>query len=135
MSSIPPTVPPPPGGGSYVPPPPPPPSGAGGSSDRTLFLILSYVWLLSLIPLFVKKDDREIQWHAKNGLVMAIVYTAIQIIISIAAHMSSAFACLTMLIPCLLFIAYAVVQVVCIVKAVNGQRMRIPMLTDFAEKM
>ena len=58
MSSIPPTVPPPPGGGSYVPPPPPPPSGAGGSSDRTLFLILSYVWLLSLIPFFVKKEDR-----------------------------------------------------------------------------
>ena len=35
-------------------------------------LVLSYLWLASLIPLFTKKDDSEIQWHAKNGLALAI---------------------------------------------------------------
>src|SRR5207237_342824 len=66
------TPPPPPGGGSYTPPPPPPPPPAGGGtapgSDRTLMVVLSYLWILALIPLLTKKDDKEVQWHAKNGL-------------------------------------------------------------------
>ncbi len=136
MSSIPPTVPPPPGGGSYVPPPPPPPSGAGGSSDRTLFLVLSYVWLLSLIPLFVKKEDREIQWHAKNGLVLfgaEVVWVIIQTAISFA-HIPM-LGCVTGIVGCIIWIGFIALSIVCIVKAVNGQRFRIPMLTDMAEKM
>src|ERR1051326_1481972 len=64
------TPPPPPGGGSYSPPPPPPPPPGGGAapgSDRTIMVILSYLWILFLIPLLTKKDDSEVQWHAKNG--------------------------------------------------------------------
>ena len=64
------TPPPPPPGGSYTPPPPPPPLPPGGtapSSDRTIMLVLSYVGILCLIPLLTKKDDPEVQWHAKNG--------------------------------------------------------------------
>jgi hypothetical protein len=33
-------------------------------------LVLSYLGLLALIPLLMEKDDREIQWHAKHGLVL-----------------------------------------------------------------
>ena len=75
--TVPPSTPPPPGGsytplpppgGSYTPPPPPPGGGAtGGSSERTLMIVLSYLWILCLIPLLTRKDDSEIQWHAKNG--------------------------------------------------------------------
>src|ERR1043166_3780256 len=63
------TPPPPPGGGSYSPPPPPPPGGGGAApgSDRTIMVILAYLWILFLIPLLTKKDDPEVQWHAKNG--------------------------------------------------------------------
>jgi len=68
----PPPPPPPPPGGSYTPPPPPPPGGTPGgaapNSDRTIMVILSYLWILGLIPLLAKKDDPEVQWHAKNGL-------------------------------------------------------------------
>ena len=72
--TVPPATPPPPGSGrSYTPPPPPPPGGGGAGapgSDRTLMVALSYLWILALIPLLTKKDDREVQWHAKNGLVL-----------------------------------------------------------------
>ena len=137
MSEMPPTVPPstPPPGGSYTPPPPPPMGMAPQSSDRTIMLVLSYLWLLSLIPFFVKKDDAEVQWHAKNGLVMAIAYTAIEIIFWGIGHFFPLVGCLTAFIPCAIFIAYLVVQIIAIVKAVGGQRFRVPMLTDFAEKM
>src|SRR5436305_15235149 len=71
---------------SYPPPPPPsypplPPSGE--SPNRKVMVILAYLWLLALIPFLVEKNDREVQWHAKNGLVLTaaefIVWFAIWI--------------------------------------------------------
>ena len=134
MSSIPPTTPPPPGG-SYV-PPPPPPAGSGGSSDRAIFLVLSYLGILCLIPYFVKKDDAEVQWHAKNGLVLfgaEVVWVIIQTAITFA-HVPM-LGCVTGIVGCIVWIGFIALSIVCIVKAVNGQRFRIPMLTDMAEKM
>jgi uncharacterized membrane protein len=135
--TVPPATPPPPGGGSYTPPPPPPslPPGGAPNSDRTVMLVLSYAWLLSLIPLFTKKDDAEIQWHAKNGVVMAALVTAIDIVFWIIGYFFPLLGCLVSFVPCLLFIGYLVLQIMCIMKAINGQRMRVPVLTDFAEKM
>src|SRR5205823_3807031 len=66
----PPPPPPPPPGGSYTPPPPPPPGAPAPNSDRTIMLVLSYLGILCLIPLLMKKDDPEVQWHAKNGTVL-----------------------------------------------------------------
>lgn len=136
MSSIPPTTPPPPGGGSYVPPPPPPPSGTGAGGDRAIFLVLSYLGILSLIPYFVKKDDPEVQWHAKNGLVLfgaEVVWVVVQIAIGFL-HIPM-LGCVTGIVGCIVWIGFIALSIVCIVKAVNGQRFRIPMLTDMAEKM
>src|ERR1043165_7349782 len=92
MSTVPPSTPPP--GGTYTPPPPPPPPPVGGgpapgSSDRSAMIVLSYLSLLCLIPLLTKKDDPEVQWHAKNGLcfvifdiVVLIGWTIIHLVIS-----------------------------------------------------
>lgn len=131
-----PHVPPPPGG-SYTPPPPPPPSagGAAGGGDRTLMLILAYAWFLSIIPLVTRKDDREIQWHAKNGLVLAIVYTAVECVFWIFGHFFPLAACLISIVPCAIAVGYLVLIIMAIMKATSGQRLRIPMLSDYADKM
>jgi uncharacterized membrane protein len=139
MSEIPPpSVPPatPPGGGTYTPPPPPPPGGgASGSSDRTLMLVLSYLWLLSIVPLLIKKDDSEVQWHAKNGLVWAIAITVIDILFSVVGHFFPFVGCLVSFVPCLLGIGYLVVCIIAIMKALKGERLRLPVLTEMSEKM
>lgn len=140
--TIPPATPPPPGGGPYTPPPPPPPYGGGPgvgggvpSSDRTLMLVLSYAWLLSLIPLFTKRDDAEVQWHAKNGLVIAAIETIIMILWEISRRFFPWFTCLVSFIPCLLILGLFALSIVGMIKAINGQRFRIPVLTDFAENL
>jgi uncharacterized membrane protein len=144
MSEMPPSsyTPPPPGGGSYTPPPPPPPPIGGptgptgpASSDRTLMLVLSYLWFLSLIPLTQKKDDPEVQWHAKNGFVMAIVSTACSAIVFIVGMFSSMLAMALSCINCFIGLAYLIFTIICIMKALSGQRYRVPVLTDYAEKM
>lgn len=142
MTEIPPTIPPagtPPTGGSYTPPPPPPPPPSGpapGGDDRTLMLVLSYIGILGLIPLIIKKDDREIQWHAKNGLALFVAYIVIIIVWSIVNNfLPAALGCALSFVGCGLWIGYIALCVLAIMKAVNGQRFRIPVISDFADKM
>ena len=137
--TVPPVPPPPPGGGAYTPPPPPPPGGTTpGSSDRTLMVVLSYLWILALIPLLAKKDDREVQWHAKNGLALLVAEIAIQLllwVVGLFIPASVGLGCGIATLQCLVWIGFLVLRVICIVKGVAGQRYRVPAISDFADKM
>lgn len=142
MTEIPPTVPPsgvPPTGGSYTPPPPPPPPPGGpapSNSDRTVMLVLSYLGLLALIPLITKKDDREVQWHAKNGLAIFVAFVVIQVVwMILQTVLPSMVSCALSLVGCGIGVGYLVVIILAIMKAVNGERLRIPAVSDFADKM
>lgn len=142
--TVPPATPPPPGGGSYTPPPPPPPTGGGygggapASSDRTLWIVLSYLGILSLIPYFAKKDDpdQEVRWHAKNGLGLFIAEVIVwAVFMALGFALRNSFAgCGIGVIQCVLWIGFLVISIICIIKGINGQRYRIPVVTDFAEK-
>ena len=143
MSTVPPNT-PPPSGGSYTPPPPPggsytpPPSGGGpasGSSDRTLMVILSYLWILFLVPLLTKKDDAEIQWHAKNGTAIFGTEIVVWILFFVIHRFVGALACGLSVIQCVVWLGFLGLRIMCIVKGVGGQRFRIPIITDFAEKI
>lgn len=137
MSDMPPT------GGSYTPPPPPPPPPAapgggapGASSDRTIMLVLSYLGILALIPLLTKKDDNEVQWHAKNGLSLFVAWIALWVVFWIVGMiLPSAVGCALTIVECGLSIGFLVIVILCIMKAVNGERFRIPVISDFADKM
>src|SRR3954466_14125065 len=106
--------PPPPPGGSYTPPPPPPP-GAAPSSDRTIMLVLSYLGILALIPLLVKKDDKEVQWHAKNGLGLTVAWILLWIVIAIIERfMPGVVSCGIAVIHCVLALGFLAVIVLAI---------------------
>ncbi|HET7435500.1 MAG TPA: DUF4870 domain-containing protein [Thermoanaerobaculia bacterium] len=144
--TVPPATPPPPGGGSYTPPPPPPPPGGGGytppggsSGDRTLWVVLSYLGILSLIPYLAKKDDpdQEIRWHARNGLALFLVELIVWIVLFVLSFVlprGMGMGCGVSAIQCVASLGFLVISIICIVKAVGGQRYRIPVITDFAEK-
>ncbi len=138
-SYTPPPPPPPPPGGSYTPPPPPPPGAAAPGGDRTIMVVLSYLWILALIPLLTKKDDPEVQWHAKNGLALVGAEIVIWIVFMIAGFalrgILASLGCGLAVVECVVWIGFLVVRILCIVKGVGGQRFRIPVITDMAEKM
>lgn len=144
--TVPPVIPPPPGGGSYTPPPPPPggsytppPGGGAGApgSDRTLMIVLAYLWLLALIPLLTKKDDSEVQWHAKNGVALLGAEIVVWIAFMIVNMMlrSTMLGCGLATIQCVIWLAFLVLHIMAIVKGVSGQRLRVPVVSDFADKM
>jgi uncharacterized membrane protein len=99
-------------------------------------LVLSYLGLLCLIPLLTKKDDPEIQWHAKNGtgLLGAEILWAIIGFILMFVHIPF-LGCGISMISCVVWLGFLAISIIAIMKAVKGERFRIPVVTDFAEKM
>ena len=116
--------------------PPTPPAGSGGavSQNRTIMIVLSYLGILALIPLLVEKDDKEVQWHAKHGLVLMVAELFLWIVISIVIGPLGIFGCIAALFTPLLALGQLILHIMCIVKGINGQRLIIPGLSDFAEK-
>ena len=111
---------------------PPPPLPAGdASSNRSVMLILSYLWILALIPLLMEQDDQDVRWHAKHGLVLLGAEIAAFLAIGVLSGLSGGLGCL--LVP-LAQLGVLVFHVVCISKALKGQRLLIPELSDFADK-
>ena len=130
-----------------APPPPPPPAEPPlrepvakevVSENRNVMIVLAYLWLLALIPLLVDKEDREVQWHAKHGLVLTVaevvVMIGLQVVVMILSAISGGLGCVfTLLIP-IFMLAILIVHVLCIVKGINGQRFLIPGVSEFADK-
>lgn len=138
-----PTVPPGPPPASPPPPPPPVAPGGGGgtvSPNRGVMIVLSYLGLLALIPLLVEKDDKEVQWHAKHGLVLMVAEFVVLIavwILSFIITLATAgldLGCSGCILVWLFIIAVGVLQIMCIVKGVNGQRMIVPGISQYADR-
>jgi uncharacterized membrane protein len=134
-----PTVPPPP---SYNPPPPPPPYSGGPagpgtvSPNRNLMIVLSYLWILAVVPLVAEKDDREVQWHAKHGLVLLVAEIILWVVLTVISMATASFDCgiTGCMLHSLVWIVVLVVRILAIVKGINGQRLIIPGISDFASK-
>jgi uncharacterized membrane protein len=124
------------------PPPDPPPQEAKAkevvSENRNVMIVLSYLWLLALIPLLVEKEDREVQWHAKHGLVLTVVEVVVmigfQILVMILGAVSGGLGCIFSLLIPILLLVILIVHVLCIVKGINGQRFLIPGVSEFADR-
>ncbi len=118
-----------------TPPPPPvtPPTTPAGpaSSNRSVMIVLSYLWILALIPFLMEQDDKDVRWHAKHGLVLLGAEIAAFIAIGILSGLSGGLGCL--LVP-LAQLGILVFHVVCIAKALEGERLLVPGLSDFADK-
>lgn len=111
------------------------PGASNPSSNRTVMIVLSYLWLLALIPLLVEKDDKEVQWHAKHGIVLMVAELVLWVTLNIITIPLGMFlGCLLALLFPILFLAEIALHVMCIVKGVNGSRLIIPGLSQYADK-
>lgn len=117
-------------GAPAPPPPPPPPPVPASGSNRSVMLVLAYLGVLALIPLLTEKNDREVQWHAKHGLVFFVAYLILTVALMIASFVVGFFGMLQ--IP--LWLGYLVVIVLGITNALNGKRFVIPGVSEFADK-
>ena len=130
-----PPPPPPPHGGYSSAPPPPPIGGGPVSENRQIYLVLSYLGLLALIPYLLEKEDREVQWHAKHGLVLCGAEIVLGVVLGIALTVINMFTgCLGCLVGPLVVIPVLILHVMLIVKALNGERLLIPGVSQYADQ-
>ena len=113
-------------------PPPPPPAAAPGS-NRNVMIALSYLWILAIVPLLVEKDDKDVQWHAKHGLVLLVVEIILYAVLGVIS-MVPVIGCVAMILWFVIPLAALALRILCIVKAMNGERFTIPGISDFANR-
>lgn len=92
------------------------------AEENKLTAVLSYVWILFLVPLLFKKKSKFCQFHAKQGLVLFIIELGISLV------------CWIPLIGQALCLVAIVVSIVAIVKAYHGEWWEIPYIYDWSKK-
>lgn len=108
---------------------------AAPSGNRNIMIVLSYMWLLALVPLLTEKDDKEVQWHAKHGIVLMVAECVLWIVITILNIATGIFlGCLLGMLSIFLWVGILIFHILCIVKGINGQRLTVPGLSEYAEK-
>jgi len=100
-------------------------------------LILSYLWPFALVPYLTEKDDEEVQWHAKNGLVLLAAEIVLSIVLAIVMTVLSAscLGCLFIWLPFVVWVAIIALHVYCIVQATDGKRVEIPQLSELTKHL
>lgn len=100
-------------------------------------IVLSYLWILALAPLLMEKEDPEVQWHAKHGLVLFGAEIVVVILITIFQAIVAVIdlGCTGCILHSIFWIAVLVLHVLCIVKGLSGERFLIPGLSQYADKL
>jgi uncharacterized membrane protein len=110
---------------------------AEGSPNRGVMIVLAYLWPLALVPLLLEKEDPDLQWHARHGLVLMIaelllivVYLAIASVVSLAALGLGTALAIVLVVS---WIGVLALHVMAIVKGVKGKRLTIPIVSAYAD--
>jgi uncharacterized membrane protein len=102
------------------------------SSNRTLMIVLSSLWILFLVPLLVDKDDPEVQWHAKNGLVLTLAEIMLFVILNIIT--ATGIGCIFAIFIPFVFVGFSVIRIICIIKGIKGERFVVPGISQYADR-
>ena len=108
------------------------------SPNRSVMIVLSYLWPLALVPLLLEKEDAEIQWHAKHGIVLMVaeilMLIAFGMVTSIVSLATFGLGCVLSVFVIFLWIAILAVHVTAIIIGINGKRFLIPGVSEYADR-
>ncbi|MGE5359434.1 MAG: hypothetical protein ACM3NQ_10480 [Bacteroidales bacterium] len=121
---------------------PTPGAGPAKPADRFVMLVLAYLWVLALVPLLADHSDSDVRWHAKHGLVLTVVelgaLVAWSIVFGVLWIMTGGlFGCVTTLQIVLSPLVGLVIlgfHVFLIIKALQGERVVVPYVSEYANR-
>jgi uncharacterized membrane protein len=106
--------------------------------NRSVMIVLAYLWPLALVPLVLDKTDPEAQWHAKHGVVLMIAEVLLIVVwflmTSLVAVATLGLGCVLSIFIVFAWVAILAVHVVAILKGLNGGRLIIPVVSDYANR-
>src|SRR6266446_1762688 len=106
--------------------------------EDKVMLVFSYLWVLALVPFMVTRRE-YVRWHAKQGLILCgvacLVFLGVIFVGAVLATISRIFAWLFAFGLINLLLLYVAIAIVCVIKAMRGERWAIPFLGDLVEKI
>ena len=101
-------------------------------------IVLAYLWLLALVPLLVDKQDGEVQWHAKHGLVLmaaeVILLIGFAMLTSLVSLATFGLGCVMSLVIVFLWVAILGLHAMAIIMGLNGKKLIIPGISEYADR-
>ncbi len=112
--------------------------GTGLASNLASTLCYVCMPISSIIFMLLDKEDKDVQFHAWQGTTFGVGYlvaiVAIQILSAILGAIMTFLGLIVGLVIPLLGLGAFILWVVCLIKAYQGERWKIPYIGDFAEK-
>jgi hypothetical protein len=109
------------------------------SPNRGVMIVLAYLWPLALVPLLLERHDRDLQWHARHGVVLMIAellllfgYIVLTSLVSLAAL---GLGCALSILLVFAWIGILALHVVAILKGVAGGRLIVPGISHYADRL
>ncbi len=115
------------------------------SPNRAAMIVLAYLWPLAIVPLLVEKHDREVQWHAKHGIVLMAAELLLLLALSMATAAVTVAAglmtpavvslgCVIGLFLVFLWLGIMALHAAAMFKALNGSRLMVPAISHYADR-
>ncbi len=103
--------------------------------DENIEGLLCYVlgWVTGLIFLLLEKDNKFVKFHAVQSIALSIVVfviVAVLFILAFIPYVGAVFSILSSLVS----LGLLVVWVILLVKAAQGERFKLPVIGDMADK-
>jgi uncharacterized membrane protein len=137
----------------------PPPNQPGTSSgigglDPKVAAALSYIWIVGLIFFFIEKENRFVRFHAMQSIIFGIANTVIMFVLAIlaviltfafgigGAMVGGGIGTLVSMLVWLIWLLFWVIGlalflglIFAAVKAYQGQKFKLPVIGNMAEKI
>jgi len=111
---------------------------ADSSPDRGVMIVLAYLWPLALVPLLIERSDAEVQWHAKHGIVLMVAELAVifayAVFTTFVSLATFGFGCVLGVLMVFVWVGILALHIVAILKGVNGGRLIVPVISDYANR-
>ncbi len=100
--------------------------GENDVEDNKITASLSYIFILCLVPLLLKRNSEFCQFHAKQGLTITVAWFAFWIIgiIPVLGWLVAFVGTITLLI----------VSILGIIKTLNGEKWKIPYIYEWSKQ-
>jgi len=101
-------------------------------------IVLAYLWAFAFIPLLLERDDADVRWHARHGillmaaeLTLVAAYFALSSIVHLARFGlgGAALVCVV-----LAWAAVLALHIAAMLKGIDGRRLVVPMLSRYADR-
>ncbi len=113
--------------------------GAELSDQDRVLLVFDYLGPLAIFSLVASRREL-VKWHAKQGLILSATFAALYIAVRpvylvLKRYLWPFFGDLFWAAVCLVGLGMLVLALLCIVRALEGERFKIPLLGDLADRI